>query len=61
VADALRQERDVDVQLTDGAKGEFTVLVDGREVAQKKDESFPSVDEVVNAVRKAGQPAAAKA
>jgi hypothetical protein len=54
VADALKKEPGVDVQLVDGGKGEFTVLVDGQQVA-KKDESLPPVEEVVAAVKKAGQ------
>jgi hypothetical protein len=40
--------------LVDGGKGEFTVLVDGKQVA-KKDESLPPVEDVVVAVKKAGQ------
>ena len=61
MADALRNESDIDVQLIDGAKGEFTVQVDGREVTHKDGESMPSVDQVVRAVRNAGQPAGAGA
>jgi hypothetical protein len=51
VADALRKEPDVQVQVIDGAKGEFTVVVDGEEVA-RKGESLPEIIEVVNAVRR---------
>ena len=54
MADALKREPGVDVQLVDGGKGEFTVLVDGRQVATK-DESLPPVEDVVAAVKKAGQ------
>jgi hypothetical protein len=61
VADALRNEPDVDVQVMDGGKGEFTVQVDGREVARKSGESFPPADQIVNAVRRMGQPASAGA
>jgi hypothetical protein len=56
VADALRREPGVQVQLEDGGKGEFTVLVDGKPIPKKSD-AMPSVEEVVAAVRKA-QPAA---
>jgi hypothetical protein len=45
------------VELIDGGRGELTVSVDGRVVAQKGD-SMPSADEVLAAMRKA-QPAAA--
>jgi hypothetical protein len=58
VADALRQEPGVDVQLVDGGKGEFTVSVDGRQVA-KKDDGLPPVEEVVAAVKKAARSNAA--
>jgi hypothetical protein len=51
VADALRREPGVQVQLVDGDKGEFTVLVEGQKVAGKGD-NMPSVDEVLAAVRK---------
>jgi len=53
VADALKKETGADVQMVDGGKGEFTVLVDGQQVA-KKDENLPPVEEVVAAVKKAG-------
>jgi len=59
VAEALRQEPGVRVELVEGKRGEFTVSVDGRVVA-KKGESLPSVEEVLAAVRKAA-PAAASA
>jgi thiamine biosynthesis lipoprotein ApbE len=36
VADALRKEPGLSVDLIDGNRGEFTVLVDGRTVAGKK-------------------------
>jgi hypothetical protein len=56
VAAALRQEPGVDVELVDGGKGEFTVTVDGRPVAQKGNQ-MPTADEVRSAVRQAaGQP-----
>jgi hypothetical protein len=54
VADALQKEPGVQVELVDGAKGEFTVLVDGQEVATKGGGGLPPVEEVLSAVRKAG-------
>ena len=42
----------MDVQLVDGSRGEFTVTVDGRPIAQKGDQ-MPTVDEVRSAVRQA--------
>jgi hypothetical protein len=59
VADALNREPDVEVDIVDGSKGEFTVRVDGRTVAQGA-ELMPTVEEVVAAVRRqAPTPAAA--
>ena len=52
MAAELRKEPGLQVEVVDGGKGEFTVLVDGKTVAQKGD-SMPSADEVLAAVRKA--------
>lgn len=51
VTAALRNEKDVRLQVVDGAKGEFTVEVDGRKVSTPTGEMLPTPDEVVNAVR----------
>ena len=40
------------MELVEGNRGEFTVSVDGKVVAQKG-ESLPSVEDVVKAVKKA--------
>jgi hypothetical protein len=53
VADALRRETGVEVEVTDGGKGEFTVSADGQVVA-RKDDALPPVDEVLAAVKKTG-------
>jgi hypothetical protein len=53
VADALRKEPGVEVELVDGKTGEFTVQVDGRTVAKRFLFFKPSVEKVVNAVRQA--------
>ena len=55
MADLLRKEPDTQVEVIDGNKGEFTVTVDGREVA-RKGESLPDAGQIVAAVR-GGQPA----
>lgn len=55
MADELRKDAGNNVQVMDGARGEFTVLVNGQEVARKKGEhEMPDVQEVVSAVRNAG-------
>jgi hypothetical protein len=53
VAEALRKEPGVEVEVIDGDHGELTVLVDGRAVAKKWLLFKPSVDKVVQAVRAA--------
>jgi hypothetical protein len=53
VADALRKEPGVEVELVDGDRGEFTVLMDGGVVAKKGLFSKPSVEQVLKAVREA--------
>jgi len=47
---ALKNDPWLLVEVTDGAKGEFTVLVDDEIVAQKTGDAFPDVDDVVAAV-----------
>jgi hypothetical protein len=58
VADALQKEPGVEVELVDGNRGEFTVLVGGQVVAGKRGDDLPPIEEVVAAVRKAEMPAA---
>ena len=53
MADALRKEPGVEVELVDGNRGELTVLVDGRVVAKKGLIFKPSVEKVLKAVREA--------
>ena len=50
----MKQEPGVEVTLVDGDRGELTVLVDGRVVAQKGMLFKPSVEKVLEAVRQAG-------
>ena len=57
MAAALRDQPGLTVDVVNGNRGEFTVAVDGREVA-RKGENLPPVDEVVAAVRQATQAAA---
>jgi hypothetical protein len=52
----LRQEPGVEVEVTDGKRGELTVLVDGQVVARKWLFFKPSVEKVLRAVKQAGQP-----
>ena len=39
------------VEVADGGRGEFTVTVDGREVAKKTDDNMPEPDAILSAVR----------
>jgi hypothetical protein len=51
VTAALKGDRDLNVNVVDGAKGEFAVEVDGREVSRLSGAMLPTADEVANAVR----------
>ena len=51
VSAALKNEKDAQVSVVDGAKGEFTVEVDGRKVSGPSGETLPTPEEVVRAVR----------
>jgi hypothetical protein len=54
VADELRKDPGLQVESDGGDRGEFTVLVDGREVLRKGD-SLPTVEQVRQAVNDAHQ------
>ncbi len=60
VVAALRKEPGTQVEVVDGAKGEFTVQVDGRTVSQLNGESIPDVNEVLAVVKRTA-PAGARA
>jgi hypothetical protein len=47
----LRRDPNLNVQVVDGAKGEFTVDVDGRTVSKLSGEMMPTVEEVASAAR----------
>ncbi len=51
MAAAIQQALGVDSKLISGAKGEFTVRVDGRIVAQKSGDDFPSPERCLEQVR----------
>jgi hypothetical protein len=53
VADTLRKEPGIEVEVVDGNRGEFSVLVDGQVVAKKGLIFKPSVEQVLQAVREA--------
>lgn len=54
VADELRKHG-LTAQLEDGGRGEFTVLVGGRVVAAKEGDNLPPAEQVLAAVKGAGQ------
>ena len=56
MAEALRKEPEIEVEVVDGSRGEFTVSVDG-EVVSHKGDTLPPTEEVVAAVQRAGAPA----
>jgi selenoprotein W-related protein len=57
VAEALKEELEVDADLVVGHSGIFEVAVDGKVVAAKTRAGFPSPADVVDAVLKATPPA----
>jgi len=46
----LKNEPGVEVELRDGNRGELTVAVDGKVVAQKNGDSMPTVEQVQSAL-----------
>ena len=56
MADALRKESGVEVEVVDGNRGELTVLLNGRAVAKKFLIFKPSVETVLKAVRETDNP-----
>jgi len=50
VADALRDQLGVQVELVAGKGGIFEIAVDGKMVARRRRDGFPSEDEIVAAV-----------
>jgi hypothetical protein len=53
VAAVIQDALGVDAELQEGARGEFSVWVGEKRVAQKGPEGFPSEEEALAAVRKA--------
>lgn len=53
MADLLKRELGVEAELERGDGGEFTVWVNGRQVAKKSWLGFPSDEKVLAAVREA--------
>ena len=53
MAASLQQEPGLQVESVEGNRGEFTVLVDGQEVARKQGDNMPSAEQVRDAVNKA--------
>jgi hypothetical protein len=53
VAETIKREIGVETDLVEAGRGEFTVLVDDRVVAQKGWIRFPSDQKVLAAVRRA--------
>ena len=50
MAEHLKEELDVDAKLVEGARGEFSVRVDGHIVIEKTGEDFPMPARCVDAV-----------
>jgi hypothetical protein len=53
VAALIREATDVEPEVVEGARGEFSVRVGDRVVAQKSRTGFPSDADIIDAVRAA--------
>lgn len=53
MADAIKAALNIDAAVISGAKGEFTVRVSGKVVAQKSRDDFPTPEHCVKQVRAA--------
>jgi hypothetical protein len=53
VAALIKKETDLDTDLVEGDRGEFTVWVENSVVAQKGPSGFPDDEEVLSAVQRA--------
>jgi hypothetical protein len=53
VAALIKSDMGIDPELVEGSRGEFTVWVDRKIVAEKGPLGFPEDDEVVSAVQRA--------
>ena len=51
MAAELQKEQGLDVQVVDGGRGEFTVTVDGRTVAEKRGDTMPGPEEIKSAIQ----------
>jgi hypothetical protein len=59
LAEILRKEPNTQVEVIDGNRGEFTVTVDGREVARTTGDNMPEPATILAAVRDEQQVGAA--
>ena len=53
MAALIKEQLSLDTDLEAGGRGEFTVWVDGRKIAEKTRSGFPSEPAVIDLVRKA--------
>jgi len=53
VAALIKKDTGLDTEIIEGGRGEFTVWVDGKRVAQKSADGFPEDQQAASAVRQA--------
>ena len=56
MAALIKAELGVDSEITEGSRGEFSVWVDGKVVAKKDADGFPSDEDALAAVKRAVMP-----
>jgi len=53
VAALIKKDTGLDTEIIEGGRGEFTVWVDGKRVAQKSADGFPEDQQALSAVQQA--------
>lgn len=53
MAALIKQELNLDTEVEPGARGEFSVWVDGKKIAEKSRTGFPSEPAIVDLIRQA--------
>ena len=53
MAALIKQELQLDTEVEPGGRGEFTVWVDGKKVAEKSRSGFPAEPALIEAVKRA--------
>lgn len=53
MAALIKQQLNVETELEPGARGEFSIWVDGKKIAEKSRSGFPTESEIVDLIKTA--------